>query len=269
MSLNGDKLLCSLYMVSYINTKLDIYGNHGMSNHGMSMNLSRLDIYSNGNLILIPHFVRRPLSVDDLFKRNSFDNESKTYYKSTITKEDLNIILSLCNILPTDLKQLSSINPNIYYEYRNQLIEIEWPNHIPEYRFNKNYKVNCNSYSLRDIINQIYQIKNNPTLQLSIKNVDKLLCSLYIKKNMFGSHGPQLDTLNIYSNGILILTQLRPSFVNSAKPIYYKSTITEKHLAVILKLCDSDILPTDLKQCSHNINRNYPFIYYEHKNQPI
>ena len=109
MSLNGDKLLCSLYMVSYINTKLDIYGNHGMSNHGMSMNLSRLDIYSNGNLILIPHFVRRPLSVDDLFKRNSFDNESKTYYKSTITKEDLNIILSLCNILPTDLKQLSRI----------------------------------------------------------------------------------------------------------------------------------------------------------------
>ena len=275
MSLNGDKLLCSLYInvnngreeVRYDKKEVDYnrevqYGKEEV-NYGGEVNfrkapMTTLNIYSNGILMLT----------------QQQQQIKPVYYKSTITEEDLNIILKLCNdILPTDLNQCNS--HFIYYEYKNQPTKRVWPDIIPEYN-------GSNQHPLMNIINQTYQIKYNlspPKFELS---EDKLLCSLYIKESAHtatarGNRSEYfvLSTLKIYNNKILVLdiAKSNPDIGRGHKPeftvsstSYYKSTITEEDLNIILNLCESNVLPPYLKQC---MAKDSNFIYYEYNNHPV
>ena len=90
-------------------------------------------------------------------------------------------------------------------------------------------------------------------------NGDKLLCSLYIKESTRKDRSEYfvLSTLKIYSNKILVLDIAKsnpfeerhrerggqnPEFTVSSTS-YYKSTITEEDLNIILNLCESNVLP--------------------------
>ena len=87
-------------------------------------------------------------------------------------------------------------------------------------------------------------------------NGDKLLCSLYIKeiggRNFHAAYTEYitLSTLKIYSNKILVLDKIGNTVSSTS---YYKSTITEEDLNIILNLCESNVLPPYLKQCMAKI----------------